>query len=283
MAAGLNPQRMLHRMSFGLKVRTEVWQTLADFTLTGMEISMAFETAARIYRLQGNRSVEHILLEFRNAMVTGSIAETAAAYATESDRLMFTGESDIEAHRMFAAAARVGKAQLVIRQAVRSALFGPCLSLLGLIALYIVLGTRLFPAFEQAAPAAAWPTHVQILAWLSYGVAENIAVLAAGAACLAAAVTASVRMWTGLGRSWADRIPPWSLYRMQTGLTFMLLLVESGKMGRSLTTSWMLDVARASGPTRPRGSEGSRGCAGPIRPGSAARRCAPDRAGRRRL
>lgn len=241
-------QNTLHRLSFGLKQRAEVWQTLADFTATGMELSVALDTVARIYRLQKNSSIEHIMQEFRRGLATGSILPAARTYASETDLLMFSGEGDMAADAMFGAAARVSRGQLVIRQAVRAALIGPSLSILALFALYCILGFRLFPAFELIAPPETWPPHVKALAWFAYGISENIILVGGGAAAVLAGISASTRHWTGAGRAWADKFPPWSLYRLQTGLTFMLLLVEAGKMGRGLTSSWLLETARVSAP-----------------------------------
>ena len=238
----------LHRLAFGLAVRAEAWQLLADFTGTGMEHGKALETAAEIFRIRKQRSVSHILMSMRVDLSAGSILDSARLYASENDVLMFSGEGEIEASSMYHGAARVARAQLAFRKAVLAAVFGHAVSLLAFCVLFYILGTRLFPAIEPMLDTSTLPFHVRILAAISGFFAGKWYVVFGGMAGAAAAISLSMRRWTGAGRTLADRIPPWSLYRILTSLTFLVLLVESGLMGKSLTTQWLIDLSRMSGP-----------------------------------
>ena len=111
------------------------------------------------------------------------------------------------------------------------AVAGPMLAIVSLIGLYYLLGSRMFPVFELMAPRENWPGYARAIAVVAGLVADHIVIIVPALALAVAVITASTRHWTGFGRSIADRLPPWLLYRMQTGLLFLMLLVESGKMG----------------------------------------------------
>ena len=252
----------LHRLAFGLAVRAEAWQLMADFTGTGMEHARALETAAEIFTIRKQKSVSHILLQMRLDLSRGSIMRSAKLYASENDVLMFSGEGEIEARAMYQGAARVARAQLTFRNAVLAAVFGHAVTLLALGVLFFILGTRLFPAIEPLLDPTTLPIHIRILASISGFFADQWILLLAGVIGTIAGISMSLRRWSGVGRSFADRIPPWSLYRILSSLTFLVLLVESGMMGRNLTTGWLLDLSRMSGPYVRRRVQGIAGLAG---------------------
>lgn len=240
---------VFHRLGFGLRIRAETWQLLADFTATGMELSVALDTAAQIYKDRGKTSVSYILREMRRALGAGmGMGPALRRFTPEADRLMFSGESSIEPSAMFASVARIARGQLAMRRAIRAALAGPVMALMALLGLYYLLGSRMFPAFTQIVAREHWPTYARIIDAAARFVADNILWIVPAACGLSVGAILSTRYWTGFGRAFADRIPPWSLARLQTGLLFLLLLIESGRQGRNLNTAFLLDIATRSGP-----------------------------------
>ncbi len=244
----MNIRAMVRRAGFGLGTRAEAWQMLADFTSTGMEHARALETAAEIFRSRRQGSAAFILLEFRWALGNGSIMPAARLYGSETDRLMFSGEGRIAPDAMYRAAARVARSQMTFRRAVWSTLGGNMVSLVGLGILYWVLGDRLFPVVRQTVDTTQFPAHVNAMAAAAGFVASDWWLLLPCVVGLLSLVGFSVGRWHGAGRVTADRLPPWSLYRMQSSLTFLLLVVESGRMGLDLTSQWMTELSRMSGP-----------------------------------
>ena len=244
----MNLPASVRRAGFGLGTRAETWQMLADFTSTGMEHARALETAAEIFRSRGSGSAAFILMEFRAALANGSIMPAAKLYGSETDRLMFSGEGRIPPDAMYRAAARVARSQALFRKAVWSTLSGNLIGLIGLGILYWVLGDRLFPVVEQTVDTTQFPAHVNAMAAAAGLVAAEGWLLLPCAVGLLALVGLSVSRWSGPGRITADRFPPWSLYRMQSSLTFLLLLVECGRMGLDITSQWMTELSRMSGP-----------------------------------
>ena len=241
-------QDFLHRQSFGRTVRAEAWQMLSDFTGSGMEHGLALETAANIFKFRKNRSAAHILMRMRWDLSDGSVLPSTVRYASDVDVLMFSREHSIEASSMYGAAARLTRAQISIRQAIRGALIGQAVSLLALGVLMHVLGSQLFPEVRRTVGDVGFAAHVRIVEAIAGFVAGNWLLALGTAAAAAAVIGLSMRRWSGTGRVIADRMPPWSLHRLETGLTFVMLLVECGRMGQDLTTQWLLDLANLSDP-----------------------------------
>ena len=244
----MNLKAAIRRAGFGLGTRAEAWQMLADFTSTGMEHATALQTAAEIFRSRREGSAAHILMEFRWALSRGSIMPAARLYGSETDLLMFSGEGRIAPDAMYRGAARVARSQMTFRKAIWSTIGANLVSLVGLGILYWVLGDRLFPVVRQTVDTAQFPLHVNAMAAVADFVATDWWLLLPAILGLLSLVGLSVGRWKGPGRVTADRFPPWSLYRMQSSLTFLLLLVESGRMGLDITSQWMTDISRMSGP-----------------------------------
>ena len=53
--------------------------------------------------------------------------------------------------------------------------------------------------------------------------------------------------WTGPGRAFADRFPPFSVMRLQAGTSFLFALTEYGQAGVGITPRLLEEMANASG------------------------------------
>ena len=114
-------QRISLRLSFTRAIRAEVWQLMADLTASGLSDAEAFEIVSTIYKQRRRTGMSNVMLDLRDAIARKDFPVTNAKYATGGEALLFAGYDSSDAARMFAGAARVSRAELLIARAIRAA------------------------------------------------------------------------------------------------------------------------------------------------------------------
>lgn len=241
--------RIWRRALFGPSVRAEVWQLLADVIEgSGADLGRMMEAVAEGYAVQGRRTVAAVILEIRAGLGEGAVDERVAPYCGGAERILFDGLGRQEAGKVFKGAARLVRSQLAMRKAVLGAIAMPALLVAGFLALLLFFGVELLPAlseiiaFETLPPFQGWVVRTT-LAFAADPFA-NCGWIAAGIAALLAAM----RWWTGPGRTQADRLPPFSLIRLQTGAGFLFAITEYGRSDQAVNTQLFERMAGVAGP-----------------------------------
>ncbi|MXY16006.1 MAG: hypothetical protein F4Y57_03130 [Acidobacteria bacterium] len=241
--------RIWRRALFGPSVRAEVWQLLADVVEgSGADLGRMMEAVAEGYALQGRKTVAAVILEIRAGLGEGAVAERVRPYCGGAERIVFDGLGKQKAGKVLKSAARLLRSQLAMRKAVLGAVALPVLLTGGFVALLLFFGIELLPAlgeiiaFETLPPFQGWVVRATLAfaadpfascAWIAGGVA---------------ALLAAMRWWTGPGRTQADRLPPFSLMRLQTGAGFLFAVVEYGRSGQAVNTKLIERMAGVAGP-----------------------------------
>ena len=241
--------RVWRRAMFGPTTRAEVWQLLADVLEgSGEDLGRMMEAVAEGYAAQGRMTVAAVILEIRAGLGEGAIDERVRPYCGGAERILFGGLGKQKAGKVFMSAARVLQSQLAMRKAVLGAIALPMLLVAGFIGLLLFFGVELLPAlgeiiaFETLPPFQGWIVGAALAfaadpfascAWIAGGVG---------------ALLAAMRWWTGPGRSQADRLPPFSLVRLQTGAGFLFAIVETGRSGTAVNTELIERMADVAGP-----------------------------------
>ena len=234
-------------LAFTLGVRAEAWRLVADLLAARLDVGQALGQAADIYRLRGMGLAAHVLSNLRGAIGRGVFAEEAARLAPGAESLLFARFGRADAGRIFEGAARIARAEIVLRRAILQAVARPLLLLALTLVLYYILGTRLFPTLEEIAPRAGWPLAAQLIASLAEGLVAHLPLLAAGALGLALALRHSLSR-DFPGRRWLDRFPPWSLYKLRVGSAFLFAIVETARTGGEIKTSTLRSMAEGASP-----------------------------------
>ena len=228
------------------RARIGVYRLIVGLLDAGMPIEQALAVAAETARGQGQKPRAWLLEKWRTALKRNRFSAGLADTLPRSEAMIFFAYGRVDARALFAAAARV--ADLRNRQiaALWKALAIPCLLAFGLVVLLFFAGGHLVPALQTAAPLESWAplarTFGEVSIWL-YGNAVLFAVVLAAAGFLFAAVVVG---WTGPGRVFLDRLPPFSLYRMLVGSAFLFAALEFVKAGVDLNDRTFDEMRRAS-------------------------------------
>ncbi len=238
----------LRRLAFTKAVRVETWQLLADLTQSGMPFSEALMTAANVYKQRGKSNVYHILLDLRAALPHNKLSTVAALYAPGGETLLMTGYGEADTHRLFEGMARIARADLMITRAITSAVTGPIVLFCILSGILYISGAQLYPSFTELRPIEQWPATARIFAQFTIWFANTGYVLAIIFAAIAAILSWAVPSYTSRGRTKLDRLPPFNFYKLRMGASFIFAVVEAGRMGQQINSSFLYKMAQNASP-----------------------------------
>ena len=228
--------------------RIDLYHTVADLLAAEFALEKALATAHRTTRAQGNTLEARPLRFWRAALPQGRFPGEVARWVPASEAMIFAAYGRVPAEALFAAAARVAEMRSRQTAAVWKALAMPVLLSLAVVALLWGAGEHFIPAMDPLLPPHQWPftgrlfrgTALFIHAW-PHAIAGTLAV--------AGIVLHQVLLrWKGPGRSWLDRIAPFSLYRTVTGSAFLFVLLEYLKAGLDLNERTFEELKRAASP-----------------------------------
>ena len=112
-----------------------------------------------------------------------------------------------------------------IRRAMVGALAYPLFLLALTFGIIIMVGLYLVPPLaEIAGPGAVWRGSAASLIWLSDLSIRYWYVVAVVFAIAVVAVATSLSNWTGRVRAMFDKLPPWSIYKIQVGTSWLMSL-----------------------------------------------------------
>ena len=241
-------QRRLAKLAFGRKARVDCFRMIADLLDAEFELERALEVTIRCYADQGQSLRAWVLADWRRALLANRFAAGVGATVSAAEAMIFTAYGRIEAGVLFAAAARV--AELRERQiaAIWKAVAMPLVLVLGLVVLLWAAGGHFVPVMESVVPAERWGLVAGYFRVVSTWLYGNVVLFTVFVGAVIAGVSAMMVFWTGPGRVFLDRMPPFSLYRMFTGSAFLFVVLEFLGAGVDLNDRAFEDLKRGASP-----------------------------------
>ena len=139
------------------------------------------------------------------------------------------------------------EAKQKIRGAVAKAVTYPLILLVAVGGLMNLLAVKVVPELEKVVPPAAWQGSASVLRWASHAVHDH-GVWIAG--LIVSGILMSVLTlgrFKGVMREFVENIPPWSVYRLVHGATFLLSLSVQLRSGVSLHDA-LMQLSRGTSP-----------------------------------
>lgn len=211
-------ERRLPRLSG--KARRKLLLKLAS----GLELQTPSQAIGRLLdlcRLQGKRREARLLEHWHGGLAQGrTLSEVLQDGLPDREVMLISAHAANPAHGLRRAAAITERSSGLVASIVGSVSY-PLLILLAILFATVLLDRTFVPVMSALVPVEEWRGWSAALLWVSafarYGVPPLLAVL------VVVGVTAwwSMPRWTGRLRRWADRFPPWSIYRLWIGVSFL--------------------------------------------------------------
>ena len=164
-------------------------------------------------------------------------SDALKGWAPDRERLMLSvGDvSDLENALLNLIKVTEGTTKM-IRPIVGAISYPLFLMMMAILIIYAI-GVYMVPPMLDAAPGTVWTGLARDLVGVSAWIQENWLVAFLTLPVLSLVIYATIGIWTGFVRTYFDSIPPWSLYKIFTGITWLLALSALVKGGTPVSTA----------------------------------------------
>ena len=166
-----------------------------------------------------------------------TFAEALKGWAPARERLMLsTGDvSNLESALLNLIKVTEGTTKM-IRPIVGAIAYPSFLMFMAVLILYGI-GAYMVPPMQDAAPNVRWRGSAKTLVDVSDWIRTYWQVAFASLPVTMLVIYATIGIWTGFIRSFFDSLPPWSLYKVFTGISWLLAMSALVKSGTPVSTS----------------------------------------------
>ncbi|MDE0173325.1 MAG: hypothetical protein OYH76_23515 [Defluviicoccus sp.] len=214
--------------------RVEIWNMLNDLMEADLDIETAMTVTIRACRDQGQTLRPWVLGKWRRALLDGRFPDEAALWVPATEAMVIAGYGRVDAQRLFAAAARIAEARGRQKAALWSALVMPVALTVGILISLWLAGWQFIPVMAKVAPPSRWEMSARLFGEGALWVHANDVALGVWIAVGWVALRFVILNWSGPGRTLADNVPPFSLYRTIAGAAFLFVAIEFLRAGVDL-------------------------------------------------
>ena len=166
-----------------------------------------------------------------------TFSDALKGWAPNRERLMLSvGDvSDLESALLNLIKVTEGSTKMV-RPIIGAIAYPSFLTMMSVLIIYAI-GVYMVPPMIDAAPNVVWRGMARDLVDLSYWIKNNWFIAFATLPIIMAVIYFTIGIWTGRVRAAFDNIPPWSLYKVFTGISWILALSALVKGGTPVSTA----------------------------------------------
>ncbi len=164
-------------------------------------------------------------------------SDALKGWAPDRERLMLSvGDvSDLESALLNLIKVTEGSTKM-IRPIIGAIAYPAFLMMMAVLIIYAI-GVYMVPPMIDAAPNVIWRGMAADLVDLSGWIKDNWMVAFASLPVAMAVIYFTIGIWTGKVRAVFDNLPPWSLYKIFTGISWLLALSALVKGGTPVSTA----------------------------------------------
>ena len=166
-----------------------------------------------------------------------TFSDALKGWAPARERLMLSvGDvSDLEGALLNLIKVTEGSTKM-IRPIIGAIAYPSFLVMMSVLIIYAI-GVYMVPPMIDAAPTVVWRGMARDLVNLSDWIKDNWAIAFASLPVAMAIIYFTIGIWTGKIRVYFDALPPWSLYKIFTGISWLLALSALVKGGTPVSTA----------------------------------------------
>ncbi len=166
-----------------------------------------------------------------------TFSDALKGWAPDRERLMLSvGDvSDLEGALMNLIKVTEGSTKMT-RPIIGATAYPSFLFMMSVLIVYGI-GVYMVPPMVEAAPGIKWKGQAETLVGVSNWISKNWAVAFAMLPVVGTVIYCTLGIWTGKVRAFFDKLPPWSLYKIFVGISWLLALSALVKGGTPLSTA----------------------------------------------
>ncbi len=221
------------RMSNG--ARLKIYRKLISLLRNRFSLMDALDRIRAIITNDGKNPDEPLalaILYWSRSLQNGNPFSVALeGWAPASERLMLSVGDVSHLEGALENLIKVTEGTTKMKQPLVSAISYPMfLSMMTVLIIYAI-GVYMVPPMMNAAPNTRWTGTARDLVQLSVWIQKNWLIAFAFLPTVFFLIYLTLGRWKGKTRSWFDNVPPWSLYRIFVGVTWMLAMAALVRAG----------------------------------------------------
>lgn len=228
-------------MQFSNKVRLKLYRKIASLMKNRFSLMDALDMLHDGASNGGKNPGEPLAIAIAawgKALNNGkTFSDALKGWAPDRERLMLSvGDvSDLESALLNLIKVTEGSTKM-IRPIVGAIAYPSFLLMMAVLIIYAI-GVYMVPPMIDAAPGVRWRGLARDLVDLSGWIKDNWLVAFASLPVVMSIIYFTIGIWTGKIRAIFDNIPPWSLYKVFTGISWLLALSALVKGGTPVSTA----------------------------------------------
>lgn len=221
------------RMSNG--ARLKIYRKLISLLRNRFSLMDALDRIRGIITNDGKNPDEPLalaILYWSRSLQNGNPFSVALeGWAPASERLMLSVGDVSHLEGALENLIKVTEGTTKMKQPLVSAISYPMfLSMMTVLIIYAI-GVYMVPPMMSAAPNTRWTGSARDLVQLSVWIQKNWLLAFSFLPTVFLLIYLTLGRWKGKTRSWFDNVPPWSLYRIFVGVTWMLAMAALVRAG----------------------------------------------------
>lgn len=221
------------RLSNGTRIK--IYRKLISLLRNRFSLMDALDRIRGIITNDGKNPDEPMalaILYWERALQNGNPFSVALeGWAPASERLMLSVGDVSHLEGALENLIKVTEGTKKMKEPLVSAISYPMFLSMMVVLIIYGIGAYMVPPMIEAAPNTRWTGSARDLVALSFWIQKNWIAAFAFLPTMFILIYLTLGRWKGKTRAWVDNIPPWSLYRIFVGVTWMLAMAALVRAG----------------------------------------------------
>lgn len=223
----MNIERFFAKISFSQEKKTRILRTMQRLNKAGIPTSTTLDTLYDMYSQGGKKpkkSTAIAINEWRSRYNGGrSLSASMSGWISLSEEMIIeAGEQSDKLSLAMTDALEASKAGRKIRKTIRNALSYPIVMMAALCFMLYGYSIKIIPTFSEVVDPSLWTGNARRMYHLSQFVTTWLPLMVAVLVVLGIIITISLPRARGRLRTFLDRFPPYSIYKVISGASFMM-------------------------------------------------------------
>jgi type II secretory pathway component PulF len=223
----MNIEAFFAKLSFTGQKKVRVLRQLQRLIAAGVPIARSLDMLYALYSKNGAKKKEpiaYILNDWRMKLKSGkSLATCMAGWISPTEQMIIdAGEQSEGLSTAFSDALLATSAAKSIRTAIIGGVAYPIVMMIALVGMLWGFSNSVVPTFATIVDPSDWTGNAAKMYTVSQFVTNWIFVLIIAVISSITVIIATMPYLLGPIRPYLDRVPPWSLYKVITGASFMI-------------------------------------------------------------
>ena len=230
--------------------RVDTYYMLEGLLRAGIDLPRAINTAASAAEGRNDSSTVTMMGHWQDGLANARFSEEISYWVPASEAVIFQGYGvgRIAVAELFHGAGRIAEMKGKLVSEVMKATATPVMLVGAIIVMMWMAGGYMLPALAAISDESRWSLTTVVVSDVALWVHANPLILGAILLAILAFLWLVTIAWHGPGRVFLDRFPPFSIYKLITGVSFLIVVLEFVRVGQDLSSRLFLRLEESSAP-----------------------------------